>query len=78
MLSNIKKKNRLQDPKSIGLSLLVVLSLGRTSFFVFQIDFRCIAVRNFYHFWCLLAITRYDRVNEAKKCWKKQTVKRLP
>ena len=47
MLPNIKKKtNRLQDPKS-RITLLVVLSLGRTSFFVFKIDFCRIAVRKF-------------------------------
>ena len=30
-----------------------------------------------YHFLCLLAIARHNGVNNAKKCWKKQTFYRI-
>ena len=63
-----EKASRLQDPENmISLPLLVVLSLGRNSFFTFKIDILLHCSYKIYHFWCLLAITRYNRVNKAKK-----------
>ena len=61
----------------IGLPLLLVLFLGCTSFFVFIIDILLHCGGKIYHFWRLLATTRYNGVNKAKKCSKKQTVYRI-
>ena len=48
---------------------------------IFKIDFSYIAVIKNLYFWCLLTIqynyTRYNRVNKAKKCLKKQTIYRI-
>ena len=45
MLPNIQKKQAVYRILKIGLPLLVVLFLGCTSFSVFKVDFRYVAVR---------------------------------